>query len=476
MPGLDTPTAIIPITGWPRGLNREAFELQVNLDETPDAVNVVFGLRGEVERRDGWTRWDSGTETVAQLAVAYEPGSGTDKIIVVEEDGGVWDGTTSVLTAATVELGAHSNRRNWQITAAMLDDDLYIFTLRDNTWRWDGSAWLEITDSTLNEGGTHAVPEAPKAATAVAHNNRIYAGNTVHDGAAQRSRINFSNPSVVSGVAAGDAGGDRWGALDWIDINPDDGTEVTKLASFQSNLIAFKDHSVHVVTGTDQDSHTVYQVADDVGCSSPQSVAQYEGSMFFFDRFRGVFHFDGNNVQRIDHAIHSYLMNGQNLNKAWRARGFFSDSRYFLSVPWGSDSYNSRMFVFDTRIQAWAEYDYGVYDHVWWNEKQYTVGNGNNVGVYKHEQGDSTDIAAAISWYIETAWFPNTGAQGMTRHRLRRADVWVEADSSSFTAAMFVDGVESAVWTHTQTADTNRIRLPGYGALFETAKFKFSGT
>jgi len=474
---LTTPTSIFPLGGWTRGLNRQVFELQLQPDETPDCLNVKFGLRGEFETRDGWTRADTGVETVAMRGWEYTPGSGSDRLIVVEEDGGVWGSANLTLAAETVELGAHSNRRQWPIEGVMLDDNFYLFSIRDNTWRFDGSTWLEITDSTLDESGTQATPEAPLAATAASHHNRIFAGNVIASGAAHRSRVQYS---MTTADNSGDAGGNRWPALYWIDVDEDDGTEITKLLSHQSHLLVFKDHSIHVIGGEDPTSFTLYNVNADVGCSSPNSVASNEGDVFFFDRFKGVFVFDGASAQRIDGAIHDYLMGGMNLNKAWKACGFFSDSRYFLSVPWGSDTENTRTFVFDVRLGAWAEYDYGVYDHFWFNEAEYTVGNaitaGSNVGVYKHEQGDATDVAAAITWYLETIWFPPAQQQGMTRYRMRKTDLWVEADSGTFTVDMYVDGSEVAVWTHAITASTNRIQLPGYGALWETIKYKIRST
>ncbi len=476
---LTTPTSIVPLGGWVRGLNREVFELQLQPDESPDLENLVIGLRGEVERRDGFARWDSGTDDVGQRLIAYTPGSGTDKVVVVQENGEIWDGTTSTLTDTTNTFGTHTNRRNWQIADAMLDDQLYIFSLRADTWRWDNSSWTQITDKTLDESGTAASPEAPRAACATAHNNRVFVGNVNANGALSRSRIMWSNTTVEN---SGDAGGNRWSATAFIDVDEDDGTEVTQILSFQSNLLIFKDHSIHQLSGVDADSFTLYRVTDDVGCSSPQTVAQNEGDVFFFDRFKGVFVFDGVTATRIDGAIHSYLLSGQNLNRAWRAHGFFSDSRYFLSVPWGSDNFNSRTFVFDVRTGAWTEYDYGIYDHEWWSEKEYTVGNATEAGsaaitgVFKHEQGDTQDNGVDIDWYLETIWFPPAAAQGMTRYRMRRVDLWVEADSSTATVVMYVDGVETPVWTQSITASTNRIKLPAYGALWETCKFKISGT
>jgi hypothetical protein len=96
--------------------------------------------------------------------------------------------------------------------------------------------------------------------------------------------------------------------------------------------------------------------------------------------------------------------------------------------------------------------------------------------VLTFEQGETQDAGVDIAWYVETIWFPPASAQGMTRYRMRRTDLWVEADSGTLTVVMYVDGVETPVWTQAITATTNRIRLPAYSALFETCKFKLSGT
>lgn len=553
---LRTPTNVVPIGGWVRGLNRDVFELQLGLDEIPDLINVDIGLRGEVNARDGYARYDTvvAMSGIAQLLYPYKPATGTDKFVAVRRDGDIWDsvdGTSWIDSTET--FGGEAGPREYQINPAMLNDDLFLFSLRGNTRRWDGTSWVEITNKTLDNTGTALAPQAPQAATATVHNNRIWAGSVVANGTTSRSRVMWSvTPvEVTSGewsgvlnealtdvetdadfdggvgtlpslpvviqinaekmlvtansgnntsgtftiergyasttpaahadddtiaIVSDDTGGNRWKATSFIDVDEDDGTEVRHIVSFQSNLIIFKDYSTYVLSGVDEDSFTLYPVDDEVGCLSPQTVALSESDLFFLDPTEGVHVFDGVKMTRIDTAINNYLIGGMNQSKAHLAFGHFFEGKYYLSVPWGSDTYNSRTFVFDTRNGAWTEYDIGWFHIAEWESLSYMAGAENGAGIFTFQQGDADDNGTPFSWYFETAWFPQASQQGMTRHRLRRADLWLEADDGTMTVAAYVDGVESAVWTQAVTASTNRIRLPAYGALWETMKFKISGT
>jgi hypothetical protein len=470
-----TQRQITAFSGWLGGLNRDASELQLAIDESPELLNVDIDRRGGFKPRDGYLQVVSAsnpTDTY-QLLASYEPSSGTDRAIGVTEAGDIWDGAAyTSMTDTTKSFGVHGNLRNWPIEAVVLDDQIYLFSLRGNTWRYNGTTWTEITDSTLDESGVAATPEAPQAKTAVTHLSRIFVGNIKAGGTAHRSRLAWSETPIDNG---GDAAGNRWKALSFIDVDQDDGTEITKIASFQSNLIIFKHHSLHVLAGVDEASFTLYPVDDDVGTVSPGSVAFDESNLFFFDRDQGVYVFDGVKTTRIDHAINEYILDGMKYNQSYKAEGFMSDGKYHLAVPWGTDNYNSRMFVFDPLIAAWTEYDYGVFSHSVFGGVEYTGGNRDLVGTYSWRAGDTLDEATAISWHLETAWVPEAANQGMTNHRLRRVDLLVEIDSSTFNIDLYVDGVDSQVWTQSVTADKNRVRLPGYEALWERIKFRIYG-
>ena len=475
MAGLVTETQQVSQFGWPAGLNRDAFEIALSGDESPDLLNIDFDLRGAFEPRDGYSRYDTGPLNVASGLFVYTPESGTASLVYIEEgDGSIWAGTTSTLTDTTTGLTTDASEREWHVDAVQLGDYLFVTSLRGDAIRFDGSTWLVITDDDLTGNGDATTPEFPHAMTVAAHYDRVFAGNiSIAGGTTHRSRLQWS--TLTLGVDQW--GGNKWEATKFVDVMEDDGTEIRKIIPFQSNLIIFKDSSLWVLGGSDQDSFSLFRIDPSVGTTAPNSVAATEGRLFFFDPTEGVYLFDGVNAVLIDSAIHNYLLAGINASEAHRAHGWADAERYYLSVPWGADTFNSRTFVFNTRLAAWAEYDYGWYDQVTYNELEYTVGNKNVVGVATFRAGESLDIAAGISWYLNTIWFPTPEGQGMQDHRLRRLDVFSEADSVNFTIEAFVDGDSaSAVYTKTVDGSLTRNKLGAYNALWSIIKFKFSGT
>lgn len=479
---LRTPTSIVSASGWPRGLNRDASELLIGIDETPDCLNVDFDLRGGAKVRDGHSiTYTNPSETDTYQFLMFYPSTSGDRVVAVQEDGDIWAGTspTSQLTDTTNSFGTAAGRRTFPIEAAALDDQLYLFSQRGNTWRYDGTTWTEITDTTLNEGGTAATPEAPRAATAATHLNRIFAGNVYEGGNNYRSRLFWSETPVDN---SGDAAGNRWKATSFIDVSEDDGTQIRKVASFQSSLVIFKDHSIHVLTGVDEASFALVPIEGNVGTAAPHSVAFDETSLYFFDRDEGVYLFDGVRVHRIDQAINDYLLDGIAYGFSYKAKGIISDGKYFLSVPWGSGTeYNTRTFVFDPRLGAWSEYDIGWFDHMKWSGVEYVTGHNDQEGIYTFRQGATSDdaedgSAQAINWHLETAWIPEFTQQGMTEHRLRRLDLWTETTASTYTLDLYIDGEYTTVKSYTVTPDTSRIRLPGYPKYWSRIKLRFYGS
>ena len=84
---------ILDLTGFPKGLNRESDPYLLEPVEVPDALNVDFGSRGEVGRRDGYTRFDSPTDiaTSSQRLVNRAGLDGTNYLIVLGgSDGKMW--------------------------------------------------------------------------------------------------------------------------------------------------------------------------------------------------------------------------------------------------------------------------------------------------------------------------------------------------------------------------------------------------
>lgn len=50
---------MLNLQGFPGGINKEADPYLLEETEVPDALNVDFGVRGEISRRNGYARIDS---------------------------------------------------------------------------------------------------------------------------------------------------------------------------------------------------------------------------------------------------------------------------------------------------------------------------------------------------------------------------------------------------------------------------------
>lgn len=403
----------INLPGWTGGLNREADPFQLEATESPDALNVDFELRGAVTKRPGYVKFNgsNSTSVKGQFITGWTSLANTKWLVVTDVAHDVFYMPVTAgadLTDSGFNLGFGTAEREYQVATASLNNKLYITSLKSGeALRWDGTSWAAITKTAFdNTGGRF-----PPARALVANNERFFAGNIENAvGAEFRSRVAWS--------AALDP--EKWAALDFIDFAPDNGQEITGLAVFAESIVVFKNRSMFVLAGTDASNFTVYPLDPNLGTDCPGTIVNAGTELYFFDRLTGVWKYDGSNFKRVDDKINTYLLDGINQEQAYKATAFTYRNRYFLSVPWGSLTTNSRTFVFDPRIDAWTEYDFGMADATQVDEVAYSVAPRDVVGVYKMWTGVS-DVGANIAAYFDTYWIA-PGGQAL-RNRIRRLDL-----------------------------------------------------
>lgn len=412
-----SPISTIELKGWVGGLNREADPFQLEPDESPDALNVDFGLRGAVSKRKGYKAHTTSHSTATRgtfLEHWEELGAG-DWFLYVDSAGVVWYTNSGTLSAAGINYGTASEPLEFPFAFAAMNNKIYVTTLRHataNPRSFDGTTWSSLTKTAFD--GTSAT--FPKAAFLVSHRERVFAFNVkTAAGTRYRSRVYWSEP----------ADPETWAALSYIDVSPDDGQEITGAYAFGETIMIFKNRSLFLLTGVDEKSFTLYPVDAQIGCEAPKTVRAAGAQLFFFDYRSGVWAFDGAGFEKIDEKINTYLLEGINQANAYKSSGGVYRNRYWLSVPWGASTTPNRTFVYDTENDAWTEYDFGVADAADLDGVFYAVGNRDAVGIFEMESGP-TDVAANIDAYFYTHWFAPEGPS--TKHRLRRTD-------TAFTAA-----------------------------------------
>ena len=447
------PIATLELAGFIGGLNRDADPFLLEPNESPDALNVDFGLGGEVSKREGFSRFDSPTtaENFVRFVVWDNLGGSVHKIVVTDDNLEIFSSTGANFTSSGRSFSAPSNMREYWVSVASLNNKLYVTSLAGTAAPkgFDGTTWANVTETVFD--GTSA--RFPKAAHIVTMHDRMFAANVMDGATNHRSRLYWSDPSDA----------ETWEATEFTDFDPDDGEEITALSAFGEDLVVFKNSSVQVLAGRSPVSFTRYVLESGVGTVSPRSVVPHGGSLYFFDRDNGIYAFDGSGFVEIDAKIKNYVLGGINYANAYKAASFVRRGRLYVSVPWGSDTYNSRTFVYDIRTKSWSEYDFGVADADHDGATWYGVHNRNLEGVYKLFDG-ADDATSPVVAYFRTPWLTPGGLQ--TKARIRRLDTaWSALGNYDVTVDMHRNFGESTPYI-TQLVNT----APG-GAVYGTAVY-----
>jgi hypothetical protein len=83
------------LKGFPQGLNREVDPYLLGETEVPHAVNVDFGARGEIGRRNGYARIDFPWEMPSpeQRIISWESDDDHFLVVIGAPDRDVWIGS-----------------------------------------------------------------------------------------------------------------------------------------------------------------------------------------------------------------------------------------------------------------------------------------------------------------------------------------------------------------------------------------------
>ena len=438
MPELTT----LSIMGW-EGLQQSDAPQRVQPQQAREASNVYYGNQGQVIRRDGYNIVTDSVDGMGEgryLALFRSRAADKDYLIyVAHNDGDIYAldigaGETEMILqtdtdSATVTLTSQANRLNYRKTHAVLSDYLFISDMTE-AYAWDGSdhtadndTWIKVTDINLTDNGTKSAPEFPHCRTLAVWSDRMIAGNCkvgAAGGTRRPSRIYFSGVLTPW----------KWGAGDYVDVNPDDGGEIQKIVVFGQSIIVFKDTAVYALVGQGgaPGDLSLYNVHSTIGCDAAGlSVAQSENTLFWFDPFRGVFSYDGAQVARLDDDLDDTLVSDVETGTAEQvAYGWFEDGRYYLSVNTAVGDVPDTTYVYDTRNGGWAIWTLGWRSVVRYGSLTYAVGLadaergvGYILGGYPHDNGRD------FAWSFETAWLPPLEQQGLEQWRLHRIKAWM---------------------------------------------------
>lgn len=330
------------------GVNTKANPILLRDSECELIINYQLDQTGALTKRNGYTVYASqpndsknvlglhqytNTSTPAETTqVMVANNAGDTQAVIYYNNAGTWTASKSDDTAvATI---TNFNRARF---ATFLD---YIFRVNGVN--------VVATSADVN-GGTWGTTNAPGTITpsfVSVFKDKIY---TARNGAAAGSRVYFSKlPS--SGSLSWDI------TLDWFDVNPDDGDELTALENNGSKLLIFKNRALYRWDiGVIEPDRII-----GVGTESQECVkTNFDLGITFFANSKGAYAYSNGRVKMISRKINKWI-------KAVPAGDWdaccaeIDDDHYYLylsdSMTVDAKTYTNVMAVYTISLDAWVIY------------------------------------------------------------------------------------------------------------------------
>jgi len=358
--GADVPYKEIRVLNPSRGLNLLIADILSNDKEaTLGTKNIEYVEGGAARKRMGYVEAGTGLTNSPRGLAQYMSETANFPITT---DGGTLKkyqaGTWSALSGVTVDPSA----------------DVSLTPLFQKTFAWDGvNGGVVYNGTTVTRPGT-----MPKAKFSV-----IYKGYHVASGVdGQPFRLYFApskNPDrFTNNVVPADPNDvaintstEVPGATDFtssdatvraIDINKNDGQKVMGLGFFQDVLIVFKENSIFQLYFNSSNGFVVERISSSYGAVCHGAIASVENDCYFLTE-KGVYvlgnepnYYASIRTNELSSRIKDLL---KRINPTYysRCRAYYTDDRYFLSVPLDANTECNAMIVYDRRFYAWAYWD-----------------------------------------------------------------------------------------------------------------------
>lgn len=281
-----------------------------------------------------------------------------------------------------------------------------------------GSSTPAVSGTLVKSGGTgdsnvtftqYAInANISKAKYVEAYNNYLFLANVTVDSVYYPTRIYWSNlqdPTI-------------WLATSFIEVNMNDGQQITGIKVLGNNLIIFKTRSIYIVSFTgDPDIPFILQgggrANSDVGTVSHFSIQEITNGLMFLS-FDGLYYFDGFNAEKVSDRINPTIL-GLNQTRLMQARSIVQRNkhRYIMSVASSSSSTDDTVITWDWYLNAFSIYtgiNAAAMCATYASGFQEAIYFGDYSGFYYKMDNGSDDfplnIRTAINSYYYTNWKP----------------------------------------------------------------------
>ncbi len=368
-------------------------------------LNVTLDTRGQLLKRNGQSMINASTGILTTAAVtgggyhASSTGSNFFAVVVgtsVYREVNTFAGTYTDVTSTVSITSSASNLA--QVTD--LNDKLIFCNESDKPFYVDSSHNSLALNETLFSA----------AKTCSTYGVYLIVGNTTESAVNYGSRIRWSDINTP----------DSFPALNFIDVEPDDGDRIVSLISFDDSVYIFKKRSVYrmVITGLDgPDAFIIRPVLRNVGAWAKNSVRVVPGQGIFFLAQNTLYllnnsasaSYTGGGLEPIGDPIQRTF---DSVNRTqWGnavAAVYPKRYQYWISVATNSATSNNTTLVYDYVQKAWS-----IYSNINANAlAQAEDSNGNNLLIsgdyagnqYKQDTTNTTDNVNGITTVIPFAY------------------------------------------------------------------------
>lgn len=449
---------VIFLEGWRGGLNVSDSQQQLEQDESPDCLNVVFDDRGGFTSRRGFKSINiEGDFTNALLLRAA--GS---RVFLMHGDGKLSHYNGATYTVETDALTDDTTRRP---VCAMYGTNAYFVNCLSSGALVSRKFTVGDVFSTLTAAGSgtwnnnYTAPAGgvmPKSRVAVNHNGYFWVADIEEGSTRYSSRIRFSHVGQP----------EDWAEADYFDVAPENNRDsIRALFSYRDELLVFKESGVWAVGGWDRDSFFLRKVAPSGGICVPTAVTSSSGIAYWVSNEGNVFAYNGERAVPIGDAIWGLWRDGE-VNCSSLSIAVWSRGRLYCTLD--TQSNDNGLYVYDPRLGkrgAWTRFNFKPSSMVYWqqgagsdqllftlpstfNETNYQlnlstggggvtiIGEGNpeleddgprplNTQTRLYDLADESQVVDRIgdqvfpvSAYLKTHWI--TGGETATRKRWRR--------------------------------------------------------
>lgn len=321
--------SLIQFTG---GLNSTAGPLSLSNEESSKLQNVDFDKFGSIVKRGGYLNVNSSAFNSSARwtgLLNYELSTGVKNLVGVCGNKVAYWSAASITGAPTDITGSITVTPGNLASSTVFRDRAFFTNGADLPFQWTGS-------------GNCSVQTVPTGLT-TAKFNGVFSGyfflaNTVVTGTSHRSRIHYSNinqPNI-------------WTDLDFVDLSPDDGQQITGIIVLGTSLIIFKDKSIWTVqfTGNADTPFQFNQSNSAVGTVSHQSLQQIDNGVVFLS-WDGLYYFDGYNSYKISDRLNQTFQNDMATLQFANVTSMFqhTKNRYWLGISSSGSSTNDTVIT-----------------------------------------------------------------------------------------------------------------------------------